>query len=260
MIVRKGRNFISQLIHVCLNLLLAAGAVLLPVLTSSPILGLLLILVSKWRVFFVRTRYLFVNLKANLVDFIIGFSVVVLSFKLGSDLVVMHYALLAVYALWLLVVKPLNSDFWVNFQGWVAVFLGTTATVIASADSSLEALSLAALFVIGYGASRHILCQKNDLGDMGIYSLIVGLMFAEIGWISFSWSIVYTIEAIGLAVPQLAIVLTILAAVMERCRSVAVLNDGRLDFKQVAVPIVFGAVTILALAIWFSEPNFNLMV
>ena len=61
-LARKSRNIASSMIHVFLNLLLGVGAVLVTVLSNSPILGIILVLASKWRVFVVRARYLTLNL------------------------------------------------------------------------------------------------------------------------------------------------------------------------------------------------------
>ena len=77
--VRKSRNIVSSMVHVLLNLLLGIGAVLITVLSNSPMLGIILVLASKWRVFAVRARYFFLNLKSNLVDLIIGISIVLLA-------------------------------------------------------------------------------------------------------------------------------------------------------------------------------------
>ena len=61
-LMRKSRNIASNMVHIFLNLLLGVSAVLITVLSASPALGILLVLVSKWRVFAVRARYFFTNL------------------------------------------------------------------------------------------------------------------------------------------------------------------------------------------------------
>ena len=62
-LARKSRNIASNLVHIFLNILLGVGAVLVTVLSASPLLGILLVLVSKWRIFAVRSRYLWLNIK-----------------------------------------------------------------------------------------------------------------------------------------------------------------------------------------------------
>ena len=75
-LIRKGRNMLSAFLHVIFNLLLGLGSVFITFSTASWIPGVLLVIISKWRMFAVRPRYLFLNLKSNLVDLIVGFSFV----------------------------------------------------------------------------------------------------------------------------------------------------------------------------------------
>ena len=94
-IIRKSRNIASVTVHVFLNILLGISSVLITVFSGSPLLGLLLVLLSKWRIFAVRRRYLWLNLKSNLVDLIVGISVVLLSYYAGSTLLPVHFVLMA---------------------------------------------------------------------------------------------------------------------------------------------------------------------
>ena len=90
-LARKSRNIASNMVHILLNLLLGIGAVLITVLSGSPVPGLLLVLVSKWRVFAVRARYLWLNIKSNLVDLIVGVSVVLLAYYAGANFMTVHF-------------------------------------------------------------------------------------------------------------------------------------------------------------------------
>ena len=83
-LARKSRNVASNMVHIFLNLLLGIGSVLVTVLSGSPILGLILVIASKWRIFAVRSRYLWLNIKSNLVDLIVGISVVLLAYSAGN--------------------------------------------------------------------------------------------------------------------------------------------------------------------------------
>ena len=96
-LARKTRNITSNLVHIFLNLLLGVGAVLVTVLSGSPVLGILLVLLSKWRIFAVRARYLWLNLKSNLVDLIVGMSVVFLTYYAGAEFVPLDFILMGFY-------------------------------------------------------------------------------------------------------------------------------------------------------------------
>ena len=109
-LARKSRNIMSHMVHVLLNLLLGVGAVLITVLSGSPVLGIILVCASKCRVFAVRARYLWLNVKSNLVDFIVGLSVVLLAYYAGSNFLPVDFILMAFYSAWLLLIKPLSSE------------------------------------------------------------------------------------------------------------------------------------------------------
>ena len=208
-LVRKSRNIASNIVHIFLNILLGIGAVLITVFSASPVLGILLVLVSKWRIFAVRRRYLWLNLKSNLVDLIVGLSIVILAYFAGHSFLPVDFLLIIVYVLWLLVLKPMSSEIATLAQSLVAVFLGITASTIMTA--SLDPIfAVLIAFLIGYSASRHVLSQAGGQ-DFTLTTLVCGLVFSEIAWLCHSWSIVYTFGSTGVRIPQVAIILTIFA-------------------------------------------------
>lgn len=255
-LARKSRNIASSFVHVLLNLLLGVGAVLITVLSGSPIPGLLLVLISKWRIFAVRARYLWLNIKSNLVDLIVGVSVVLLTYYAGATLMPVDVVLAIFYCVWLLFIKPMSSEAATLAQSLVAVFLGTSAAAIMSAG--LDAILLVLLeFLIGYAASRHVLSQTSDR-DFTLTTLVCGLAFAEIAWLCNSWSIVYTFGSTGIRIPQVAIILTIFAFVYNYARQAMIKYQEDFRFKHILGPVVFGAVLVGIIVICFSNPIFNI--
>ena len=255
-LVRKSRNIVSNMVHIFLNLLLGIGSVLVTVLSGSPLLGLILVFASKWRVFAVRSRYLWLNIKSNLVDLIVGVSVVLLAYYAGPAFLPVDFILMVFYCAWLLFIKPLSSETATLAQSLIAVFLGMSASVIMTADLNAIALVLAA-FLIGYAASRHVLSQSNDK-DFTLTTLVCGLVFAEIAWLCYTWSIVYTFGDTGIRVPQLAVILTIFAFVYNYTRGAIIKYQEDFRFKHIIAPVIFGAVLISIIVIWFSNPIFNI--
>ena len=136
-LARKSRNMASNAVHIFLNILLGIGAVLITVFSASPLLGILLVLMSKWRVFAVRRRYIWVNLKSNLVDLIVGLSIVLLAYYAGSSFLLVDFILMAIYVIWLLFIKPLSSETATLAQSLIAVFLGISAATIMSANLNI---------------------------------------------------------------------------------------------------------------------------
>lgn len=255
-LARKTRNITSSAVHIFLNILLGTFAVLVTVFSGSPLLGILLVMISKWRIFAVRRRYLWLNIKSNLVDVIVGVSIVVLSYYAGSSLLPVDFILMALYVVWLIIIKPRSSETALLIQSLVAVFLGTAASTIMSASmNSLVPVVLA--FLIGYAASRHVLAQTSD-HDYTLTTLVNGLVFAEVAWLSNSWSIIYTYGSTGIRVPQVAIILTVFAFVYNYARQAMIKYQEDFRFRDIMAPVLFGGVVIGVIVLIFSNPIFNI--
>ena len=255
-LARKSRNIASNLVHIFLNLMLGVGAVLITVLAANPALGILLVLVSKWRVFAVRGRYLWLNIKSNLVDLIVGISVVLLTYYAGAAFLPVDFILAIFYCAWLLFIKPMSSETATLAQSLIAVFLGMSAVAILSANLDSIVVVLLA-FLVGYAASRHVLVQSSDK-DFTLTTLVCGLVFSEVAWLCQSWAIIYTFGTTGIRVPQIAIILTIFAFVYNYARQAIIKYQDDFRFKHILGPVVFGAILIGIIVIWFSNPIFNI--
>lgn len=255
-LARKSRNIASTMVHIFLNLLLGVGAVLITVLSNNPAPGIVLVLVSKWRVFAVRARYFFINLKSNLVDIIVGISIVLLSYYAGAAFLPIDFILMAVYSVWLIFIKPLSSENATLAQSLVAVFLGMSAATFLSANLNSIVIVLLA-FLVGYAASRHVLAQGDDK-DFTLTTLVCGLIFAEIAWLCHSWAIVYTFGSTGIRIPQLSIILTIFAFVYNYARQAMIRYRDDFRLKHIVGPVIFGIMLVGIIVIWFSNPIFNI--
>ena len=126
----------------------------------------------------VRSRYLLLNLKSNLVDLIVGSSFVIIAYCSGTVILPIHFILAFLYTLWLIWIKPLSFELATEIQAMIAVFLGTTASVLVTAG--LEPIYIViSTIIIGYGASRHILSQKDE-PNFTLITIIYALIFGEI--------------------------------------------------------------------------------
>lgn len=266
--IRKSRNKISSILHYVLNLLLGIGSIAVTVATGHWTVGVLLVFISKWRIFAVRPHFWFLNLKSNLVDIITGVSIVLLAYKFGEVWGLAHILLAAIYSIWLIIIKPLSNETGTIIQSLFAIFFGTTATIlVASSFDSIVAVT--AEFIIGYGASRHLLAQKSE-GNFTMLSLVCGLLCAEITWLSFSWSIIYTFFSnlsfpffgsnisCDLIVPQLSIILTIAAFSATKVYYSIMKHDGKISKSDILLPTLFAIITIAVIVIGFSNPIFNI--
>ncbi len=254
-LVRKSRNIISSVLHVIFNIILGVGSVILTCVTGSWVIGVLFVLVSKWRMFAVRPRYWFTNIKANLVDIIVGTSFVIIAYCSGTNILPIHIIVAILYTLWLIILKPRSTEFATKCQALAAVFLGTTAIVLLFGSSDSVYLTIGA-FILGYSASRHILIQSND-ENFSLTTLVAGLCSAELAWLLHSWLIVYSFGNTGIMVPQLSIILTITSFIFNRvCESVAN-HDGKIKSKDILIPTIFSLAVIFMIIFWFSKPIFD---
>lgn len=255
-LARKSRNIALSAVHTFMNILLGIAAVLLTVFSGSPLLGILLVLVSKWRIFAVRSRYLWLNIKSNLVDLIVGISVVLLSYYAGSALMPVHFVLMAIYVVWLLIIKPMSTETANLAQSLIAVLLGISASTIMTANLD-SAVSVMLAFLVGYAASRHVLAQTSSK-DFTLTTLVCGLVFAEVAWMCHAWAIVYTFGDTGIRIPQVAIILTIFAFVYNYARQAIVRYQEDFRFRNIIGPVLFGMALIGVIVIFFSNPIFNI--
>ena len=254
--IRKSRNALSTFLHVVLNILLGVGSIFVTIVSGSWIIGFALVLLSKWRMFAVRPHYLWLNIKSNLVDLIVGFSFVLIAYFSGSQLLPVHYILSAGYALWLTVVKPKTTENWNLVQALFSTFLGTTASTILCASINPAILVLLE-FIIGYSSARHVLAQNDNMNDNGYPSLILGAIFAEIALLCHSWLIIYAFTNVGIIIPQLAIILTLFGFMAERIFRSVEGHDGQFRFKDIIAPLAFSFMILAIIIICFSEPIFN---
>lgn len=253
--IRRGRNALSALMHVVLNLVLAVSSTALTLISGSWILGVVLVLLSKWRVVAVRPRYWWLNIKSSLVDLIVGVSLVLMVYYAGTELNIGHVILTLIYAAWLVVIKPRSSELMTETQSLFAVFFGTVAATLVAANLDPLVLVIAG-FIIGYGAARHVLIQGED-HDFSLITFATGLVMGEVSWILYHWMIVYAFDAVHLVVPQLAIMQTLFAFVFFKGYKSVLRHDGKMRASDILAPAIFSVVIVVIMVIFFSRPIFN---
>ena len=256
MFIRKSRNALSSFLHVILNLALSVVSIGATVITGNCLIGLVLVVISKWRIFAVNHRYWLVNIRASLVDIIVGTSFVLLAYAAGTEFLPVHYALIIGYAIWLILIKPRSSTNFTIIQAIAAILLGGTAATIFAAISDSVVLVLAS-FLLGYAAIHHVLIQSDDQ-DSTLISLTAGLVFAEIGWLCHSWLIIYTIGTTGIRLSQTALILSVLAFTFFKIHAAILEKGDKMRFADVALPILFSLLVIIVLVVGFSQPRFNI--
>ena len=234
-IVRK-RSFLSEVAYVILNIALAVMLLVLVLVVNVPWPALGLVLLSKWRIFAVRSRYWAANIRANLVDVIVGISMVIFLYAASGDLTT-QIGLTAIYVAWLLFLKPKSKRSYVAAQAMTGLIFG----IVIQVSPDLPASIVVVLgWLVGYASARHILSVQHE-SHINFLSLLWGFVVAEIMWLSYHWTIGYQVGS-TLQLPQVVVILASLSFLAERIY-VSFRKHGQVQSSDVMMP------TLLTLSI-----------
>lgn len=185
--LKPARGY-SEIFHtgllVLLPLILFAvrqlGTVFVPV-------ALVLIVLSKWRIFAVRPRFWATLIRANSVDLTVGVATVVFLQHSGGLVLQLFLALL--YAGWLLYVKPASNTFAVAMQAGIAQLVGLMALFLALPNAaSIWLVSLGA--IICSISARHFF-DGFDEPYSKMLSYLWGYFAGGLLWVLSHWLLFY---------------------------------------------------------------------
>ena len=245
----KRRSLVSEFVYNVLNIALAVVILLVVLAIESPLPAFAVLLLSKWRIFAVRPRYWFTNIQANLVDVIVGLSFIVLLYA-ASGVLPVQIVLTTLYVGWLLFVKPRSKRVFVAAQAGVATFLGVTALMTIS-YSWYASVVVIVMWLIGYSTARHIL-SSYDEAHRSFFSLVWGLIFAELGWLAYHWTFAYTIPGLGgIKLSQAALIALALSFLAERVYASYHRHEG-VRSADVILPTLLTVSIILVMMLFFN--------
>lgn len=248
-IVRQ-RSLLSEIVYYTLNIGLAIVIFILAQTIQSPVLAVMLVLMSKWRVLAVRPRFWWTNIQANMVDIVVGVSIVTLMY-LPQLAVGAQVALTILYILWLLVLKPRSGRKYMKLQSLMAIFLGVTALYSISYEWPVFLVVLF-MIIIGYSSARHFLYSYEEQ-QMVFLSAIWGLVFAQIGWLAYYWTYSYSPPGfLVLRLPQITIIAILMSFVAERIYRSSVQNK-KIVVGEIILPVVFSVLLILVVLLFFNS-------
>lgn len=246
----KRRTLVSELVYIILNIALAGAILAVIIVTESVLAGMALVLLSKWRVFAVRPRYWTANIKANLVDTIVGLSIVILIASAGGVLVAQGI-LTALYIGWLLFIKPRSKRVFVAIQAAAAVFLGVTALMTVSYGWPASVV-VVLMWMIGYASARHILSTYEE-AHSSFYTLVCGLVFAELGWLAYHWTFAYDLPLFGaVKIPQIALIAVALTFLTERAYASYRRHDA-IRSSDIMLPALLSISIVIILLVFFNR-------
>lgn len=238
------RTKVGELAYIGINAALPLVLLLLVLDFSTPWPALALVVLSKWRVFALRPRFWWVNIKANFVDFLVGVSYVGMLYFCTGNLPVM--LLLAVgYGIWLLYVKPKSDHASVMLQAGIAQFLALTVLFNLSAVLN-EFFIILGCFVIGYIAARHVVSNyEEDRAEFIAYGW--GLVISQLGWLLYRWTITYPVN-LPFEIPQISLLTLVIS--MAAAKLYASAKGHRLTMSMVRSTAIFSAVLIAFILIF----------
>jgi hypothetical protein len=193
----KPKHGVSHLIHVALNIALPVVAYVL-VRTDFVSVAILLILISKWRIFAVQARYWIANIIANGVDIMVGVALVL--FMASTAVSWWQFFWAVIYGVWLVWLKPRSDVLSVSEQAMVGQLLGLSVLYLKFGDSKLLVL-VAGTWLVAYIAARHFLTSFEE-AHTPLLSHVWAYFAASLAFILGHWLLFYG------SIAQIIVVLT----------------------------------------------------
>ncbi len=152
-------------------------------------LALILIILSKWRMFAVRPRFWPANIRANSVDLMVGISVVLFMTHSSSWWIQFIWAL--AYGIWLIVIKPATSGFMISLQAGIGQLSALSSLYLVWPDGPVYGLTLLT-GLICYLAARHYF-DAFDESYSRLLSYLWGYFAAALAWLLGHWLLYYSV-------------------------------------------------------------------
>lgn len=182
----KPASGFSQFVHIGLNVLLPVMVFIL-VRINFVQLALILILLSKWRMFAVRPRFWLANIRANSVDLLVGVSILVFMASSSGQMLQILWAVL--YGVWLTVIKPASSTPMVALQASLGYLAGLLAISIGWDTAPLYGLVFST-GLICYISAHHFF-DAFDESHTRMLSYLWGYFGASLVWLLGHWLLFY---------------------------------------------------------------------
>ncbi len=248
----RRRSLLSEIVYIALNIGLAIAVVLVIRATESPWPAVGLIFLSKWRVLAVKPRYWFVNVQANLVDFIVSISLVVFLYTTYISNAAAFQKLFILgtftllYSCWLLFLKPQSKRLYVALQAGVALFAGVAALYTISYDWPAS-IVVVLMWLIGFATAHHVLASYSET-HISFLSLLWGLVMAELGWLAYHWTIAYSLGSETVLLPRVSLTVLCIGFILQQCYD-SYYHHQKIRGNDIILPVLFTISIIVILPI-----------
>lgn len=157
------------------------------VVSDLATIAMLSVFLFKWRILAVKTRFWAANIRANMVDILVGLSFI--EFMSDTDSLLVQVGWLTAYIVWVVYVKKLSSKAGRIFQGLASYVLSMSALALHFATLQFGLVLLGA-WVVAYFCSRHILATYKESHAAALAHtwavIVVGLT-----WVLWHWQVHY---------------------------------------------------------------------
>lgn len=198
----KPTNGFDAVFHSAYRLAIPLAVFILVRLDIGLWLPMLVILLSKWRIFSVRPRFWPAILRANSVDIMVGVATVL--FMVNSESVSYQLLWALLYGIWLIYIKPSSSILMVSLQASIGQVYGLMALFLALGAGEVYQL----VFLTGlicYLSARHFFDSFNE-PYAKMLSYLWGYFGAALTWVLAHMLVVYPREDGLVAQPALFII------------------------------------------------------
>lgn len=231
---RRELDF-AHLTNIGLKLMLPVLCLAL-VLSSLTVIAYSLVLVSKWRVLAVKSRYWVLNLRANMVDVIVSISIV--SFmSYNSDSLQNLLIWFGVFVYWIVSLRNSSTYWGILSQAVLALGLGVSAIAYSDTLVPLWQLVVGSWF-IGYFSARHVLSISEEHSS-AILASIWAIFAGQLAWVLGHWQIWFSV------IHQLVFVLVVLGLAL----SLLYTHDKDYGLKPEFIRLVSASTIIIMLSV-----------
>lgn len=180
----------AHVLHIVLSAILPA---LLYVLVRMHFLQLaiLVLLLTKWRIFAVRPRFWPAIIRANAVDIMVGLSTIVFMTHAHAAYIQLIWA--GLYMVWQVFIKPGRQTLMVSAQALIGQTYALMAIFLAWTDAPLALLVLGA-WAACYLSARHFLSAFEE-PYTSLFAHSWGYFAAALVWVCVHWLLFYGVVA-----------------------------------------------------------------
>lgn len=197
-------------------------------------LAVLIVLITKWRMFAVRPRFWPAIIRGNAVDILVGLSTIVFMTHAHTASLQLLWAVL--YMIWQVAIKPGRSVFKISTQALIGQTYGLMALFVGW-PAAPTVLLVISVWGICYLAARHFLTAFDE-SYISLYSHTWGYFAAALAWLTSHWLLFYNIVA------QPMLLLTVLGFglgglyYLQETDRLSVLLRRQIVFIMIAVVVV----------------------